>query len=421
MKPALPAASPAPATARFWRRTVRAALRRLPTPCFVFAAEPLAARVAALGRAFRGLPVTHWWSSKTLPLPRALRWWHAHGRPVEVVSAAELAAARAAGVPADALLVNGPAKHAWLPALAAPGLQVNFDSPGELAALLPLARRLRWTAGLRLNTPPEAHPDFPEARTQFGFTAAELPAAVRRLRAAGLPPRVLHFHLRTNVPAAGWYARAARAALAAADAAGWQPEVLDLGGGFPPPGILDLEGRPLDADFRLREVAALLRALRRERPHLRGFWLENGRWLTAPAAALALRVLDVKEGRGLPLAIGDGGRTLHALVATWERHALIPLRAGGRRGGAAGPRTRPTLVTGPTCMAFDHLGVHPLPADLRPGDVLLWLDAGAYQLAWETRFSHGLAGVAWAEAGRVEVVREAGGGPNSTLQAPSSK
>ncbi|MFN0067452.1 MAG: hypothetical protein ACKVYV_07425 [Limisphaerales bacterium] len=435
--------TPSASVASFWRRAARAALRRLPTPCFVFAAAPLATQAAALDRAFRGLPVTHWWSAKTLPLPRATRWWHAAGRPVEVVSAAEFAALHAAGVPVRDILINGPAKHAWLPAHAAPRMRVNFDSPGELAALLPLARRLRWEAGLRLNTSLEGHPDFPASRTQFGFLAGELPAALRRLRAAGLEPRTLHFHLRTNVPAAHWYAHAAREALAAADAASWQPEVLDLGGGFPPAGVADLEGRPLDRDFRVAEVADLVRALGRERPHLREFWFENGRRLTAPAAALALRVLDVKEGRGLRAAICDGGRTLHAMVATWERHALIPLRAGRISGpspnppAAAGPparrwsagralppavshrmeevgrrsgegRARPTLVTGPTCMAFDHLGVHPLPARLRAGDVLLWMDAGAYQLSWETRFSHGLAGIAWVEGRGVEVLRGAG-------------
>lgn len=419
------------AAARFWRCTALAALRRLPTPCFIFAAAPLAAQAAALDRVFRGLPVTHWWSYKTLPLPRAVRWWHGRGRPVEVVSAAELAAVRAAGVPVRDLLVNGPAKHAWLPALAQAGMRVNFDSPAELAALLPLARRLGWETGLRLNTSLEAHPDFAGTRTPFGLLAAELPAAVRRLRRAGLEPRVLHFHLRTNVPSADWYARAAREALAAADASGWQPEVLDLGGGFPPAGIADLEGRPLDAAFRPSEVAALVRALRRERPHLREFWLESGRRLTAPAAALALRVLDVKDGRGVRTAVCDGGRTLHAMVATWERHAVIPLRAGPAARRSPDPfraearRSRPalagvqemedrqaagpTLVTGPTCMAFDHLGIHTLPADLRPGDVLLWLDAGAYQLAWETRFSHGLAGIAWAGGRGVEILRKTEG------------
>lgn len=52
-----------------------------------------------------------------------------------------------------------------------------------------------------------------------------------------------------------------------------------------------------------------------------------------------------------------------------------------------------TSVHGPTCMAFDTLARRPMAVSLGPGDVLIWLDAGAYHLPWETRFSHELAEV----------------------------
>ena len=34
-----------------------------------------------------------------------------------------------------------------------------------------------------------------------------------------------------------------------------------------------------------------------------------------------------------------------------------------------------------------------LPDTISPGDFIVWLDAGAYHLPWETRFSHGLCAV----------------------------
>jgi len=46
-------------------------------------------------------------------------------------------------------------------------------------------------------------------------------------------------------------------------------------------------------------------------------------------------------------------------------------------------------------MTDDTLGRIELPADVAPGDVLAWLNAGAYHLPWETRFSQGLCAVAW--------------------------
>ena len=94
----------------------------------------------------------HWLSCKTQPVAPLLRWWREQGRPIEVVSEFELRAALAEGFSPDAILLNGPAKHHWLPALAGEGLRglsVNFDSPAEVSALLPIARQLDWRCGVR--------------------------------------------------------------------------------------------------------------------------------------------------------------------------------------------------------------------------------------------------------------------------------
>ncbi|HUQ86064.1 MAG TPA: hypothetical protein VM096_00815, partial [Vicinamibacterales bacterium] len=56
-----------------------------------------------------------------------------------------------------------------------------------------------------------------------------------------------------------------------------------------------------------------------------------------------------------------------------------------------------TTICGPTCMTDDILGRMELPGDVAIGDVLVWSDAGAYHLPWETRFSHGLCAVVWCD------------------------
>jgi hypothetical protein len=66
-----------------------------------------------------------------------------------------------------------------------------------------------------------------------------------------------------------------------------------------------------------------------------------------------------------------------------------------------------TAVHGPTCMAWDRMARLPFPADVRVGDQLLWLDAGAYHLSWETRFSHGLAECWWSEGDALRCARPA--------------
>ncbi len=409
-----------------WRRRVRDALATdTPTPFYLFSPDPITEALAEL-RELDSLPVPvrHWLSCKTQPVAPLLRWWRGQGRPIEVVSEFEYLAARHESFTTDNILINGPAKHRWLPRVAAPGLRVNFDSPGELAALLPLAKQHGWRTGLRLRTSLEHDPEHPEFPTQFGFAPDEAEAALKRLRRVGVTAETLHFHLRTNVADAATYERAVREAHAFCTAANWWPAFLDCGGGLPPRHTFSHEGKEFAAGFKsslaadvrrlsptadrgqrtaefkqslLRSAATGLEelavAFRRWLPRFQGLrelWLENGRFLSARSGVLVVTVLDVKERGGLRQLICDGGRTMNALVSNWEEHALLSVP----------PRAGPTILTavhGPTCMAFDQLTRRPLSRRLRRGDRLVWLEAGAYHVPWETRFSHGLAAVLWHE------------------------
>jgi hypothetical protein len=51
-------------------------------------------------------------------------------------------------------------------------------------------------------------------------------------------------------------------------------------------------------------------------------------------------------------------------------------------------------------MAFDQLARGEFPVGLRAGDRIVWMEAGAYHLPWETKFSHGTAAIFWHD-GRV--------------------
>jgi diaminopimelate decarboxylase len=402
-----------PETIAGWRTLAGRALRAgARTPFYVFSAGPVAERVAELEALDLGRPATAWLSCKTQPLPALLRWWQNRGRPIEVVSEFEFRAALAAGFDPDRILVNGPAKQRWLPDVAVPGIRVHFDSPAELAALLPLARRQGWWTGLRVRTAGETDPEDASVPTQFGFEPDELPDALRRLNRAGIKARSAHFHLRTNVPAPSAYADALADLARICNAVAWMPEVVDVGGGLPPRHTLDRAGNPCDAGHggTLDGYAGALRAATAWFPKLAEWWHENGRFVSAGSGVLVVRVLDSRRRRGLRQLVCDGGRTTNALVSLWELHALHPLepRAGRREA---------TAVHGPTCMAFDRLAKRPMPASIVPGDHLLWFEAGAYHLPWETRFSHGHAEIWWNDPdgpsdspgkGRLARVRAAG-------------
>jgi diaminopimelate decarboxylase len=420
-----------PETIQFWKRLVREALSlSLPTPFYLFSALPVAERISELDQALTNagfqsaadnrqtkIAFRHWLSCKTQPVAPLLRWWREQGRPIEVVSEFELRAALAEGFTPENILVNGPAKHHWLAgvqASACPGntlkrelqrnaplrnLSVNFDSPAELAALLPLAKKLNWRCGVRINTSEEFDPENSQFPTQFGFTPDEAVIALKKLLRAKTRVETVHFHLRTNISSAQIYQRAIAEVAEVCRAAKFSPLHLDIGGGMPVRQVLTRGGKVFDGEFGLRAFAETLRQSVKLFPGLRELWLENGRWVSSGCGALVVKILDVKERRGVRQLICDGGRTMNALMSVWEQHRILTVP---ERSGAEGL----TVVHGPTCMAFDQLARIPLPRSLKTGDHLIWLDAGAYHLPWEARFSHGHAAVLWHNEYGLRLVRE---------------
>ena len=385
-----------PASIAAWRDRTQAALELgAQTPFYLFEPESILERTIAIENLEFGLPTTCWFSFKTQPLPPLIQHWVRLGRPIEVVSELELVLALAANCPPERLLINGPAKHRWLPNYRIPGLRINFDSLSELDDLLPMARRLGWRTGIRIRTSEEFDPENPSFPTQFGIEPEELPLALDRLRQGGLEPETIHTHLRTNVADPTCWQRAMAVLHRCCTSNAWFPQNIDLGGGLPSFTARTRAGKTYTASFDplLKSYAEHVRTALRPFTWAKTLWLEHGRHACAESGLLAIRILDIKHKGAHRILICDGGRTLHALVSIWEDHQLLPLRV------SPAPLTL-TSVHGPTCMAFDQLGRRPLPSDLRIGDVLLWFDAGAYHLPWETRFSHGLCEVWWRETNK---------------------
>ena len=262
--PAQPAFGHAPENLQFWHRLVREALSFSPTtPFYLFSARPVAERISELDAALTNagfqlypnpsnhkISIRHWLSFKTQPVAPQLRWWREQGRGIEVVSEFELRAALAEGFAPGNILVNGPAKHHWLPQFAQPELAVNFDSPTELAKLLPLAKKFNWRCGVRILTGEEFDPENPQFPTQFGFTPDEAVVALKKLRRAKTHVTTMHFHLRTNLASAQIYQRALAEVAVICRAANFAPAFLDLGGGMPVRHVLTRGGKIFDGEFK---------------------------------------------------------------------------------------------------------------------------------------------------------------------------
>jgi len=364
------------------------AARRFGTPCYLFS-WPHVLRALDEFSSIRGhIPVRHWLSLKSQPLRRLVKEWHATGRGIEVVSEFELEGASIERIEPSSIIVNGMAKHRWLSKYPLEGLRVNFDSLEEVRGLALIAKRRAWHVGLRFAVGMQFDIDDPAFSTQFGLTASEAREAVLVLGEAGIVADTAHFHLMSNVASPTYYVDAITEIAGICAEIGFAPRFVDCGGGLPCPGDdqdhCEKEGTaPADLNLVMDAVKKLL-------PEAEELWLENGRFLTGRAGVLVLTVVDIKERPEGRYLVCDGGRTNHAIVSEWERHNLftIPQRHGAKR---------LTTICGPTCMAFDRICRINLPEDVTRGDLVVWQNAGAYHIPWETRFSHGWAPVIWID------------------------
>jgi diaminopimelate decarboxylase len=376
-----------------WTQRADEAVSTVGTPCYVSAWAPVQDALSRLDHLSSSIPVRSWLSFKTHPLEALAEEWLQSGRGVEVVSEREWCVVRGLGADVDHVLVNGVGKTEWLPRISQRRMRVHFDSPREVETLLQHAIDDEWRVGVRVQAPDECDRTDAHFRGQFGCSSREAVAAMLTLRNAGADLESVHFHLGQRRQGAGAYVRAIEHVATVCEQAGVAPRFLDCGGALP------AASDPASAAALDDLHAALQRAAERM-PWVEEIWLENGRFITEASAALAVRVVDIKERDECRYLICDGGRTNHALAADARPHPLIviPRREGFQR---------LTTICGPTCMTDDRLGRRPLPVSVDVGDVIVWLEAGAYHLPWETRFSHGLNAIVWFDGQERPVVARA--------------
>lgn len=391
------------------------------TPLFVYDSAVMRQGYRALARAVAGFAEVVY-SVKANPNPAVIRVFREEGAGAEIASSGEYAAARAAGVPPEAILFAGPGKsEADLANVLAGGIgEIHLENAEEIARLARIAERLDASVRVALRVNPGAGAQGGAMRmggkpAPFGFDEEELDhgvdavAAQPRLRLSGLHMFAGTQGLSAETLLAQWrYALGLAARVAART--GRPLATIDLGGGL---GIPYFAGEaPLDLAALRAGIPALAAELRGQ-PLLAGarVVLEPGRFLAGPAGVYVARVLAVKRSRGSRFVITDGGMH-HHLAASGNLGQVVkrdfPLAAVREADGAT--RT-PCAVVGPLCTPLDMLArAAPLP-DLAEGDCVAVLQSGAYALtASPTGFlSHPSPAEILVEAGRAAVIRPRGG------------
>lgn len=353
--------------------------------------DGVAATVGALHEAFPGAPelpgVLHTFAAKANCLVPVLGELEGLGMGCEVATAGELARALAAGFPAERIVFDAPAKtRAELERALDLGVAVNADNFQELERIDSLLAQRPSTSriGVRVNCQVGggtiAAMSTATSTSKFGVPLTDPGNRERLMRAFGEHPWLTWVHTHTGsqgcpldlmargVAQAVEFADRVEAAFGAGRVAG-----IDIGGGLPV-NFADDEVTPTFATY--------VGQLRAHAPKLfEGRYrvvTEFGRSLLAKNGFMAAYVEYTKSAGGRPIAVTHAG--VQVATRTVFSPDAWPLRIEAHDGQGTAKRGRPVRqdVAGPACFAGDLLARDRALPPLRPGDLVVVPDTGAY-------------------------------------------
>jgi len=351
--------------------------REFGTPLYAVAEDDLRSRAREFRTAMGEGEVI--FASKAFPCTAVLRVFEEEGLSVDVASGGELALAKRSGFSGDRIILHGNAKSAReLEAAVDAGARIvvdNFDDIDKLDALgKPANVLIRVTPGVVADT--HAAILTGHAGSKFGFSLAQAPHAIERLRgAAWADLHGLHMHIGSQLfDLEPW-----RLAVEAIATLGDFP-AYDLGGGLAvaytpdrrPPSVTEFVGNMIASANELLGAGKRLS-------------IEPGRALTATAGVTLYSVQSVKDvdlpdGNVRFVAV-DGGMSdnLRPMLYDAPYQADLVDRVGA-------PGTACTVV-GKHCESGDVLIRETALHEPKVGDVLVTPVTGAYVYAMANNYN----------------------------------
>ncbi|GAA4848456.1 diaminopimelate decarboxylase [Saccharopolyspora rosea] len=347
------------------------------TPAYVLDVATIRGRC----REYRALDAEIAYAAKAFLCRRMAALVAEEGLSLDVCSAGELATARAAGFPAERILLHGNAKpdHELRLAADAGVGRVVVDSPDEIDRIPgPQDVLVRVTPDIDAHTHRAVATGIEDQKFGLSLTSGQAAEAVRRILARpDLRLLGLHCHLGSQLSDVAAHVEAVRRLVGfSADVAvrhGVLFPQLNLGGGHA------VRYRARDAGYDLAAFAARVPEVLRFECRKHGLpvprlTLEPGRALVARAGLTLYRVVAVKRGGARTFVAVDGGFSDNPRPALYD--ARYDVRLFGRTSTA--PERRAAVV-GRHCEAGDVLVPDALlPDDVRPGDLLVVPCTGAY-------------------------------------------
>jgi diaminopimelate decarboxylase len=273
-------------------------------------------------------------------------------------------------------------------ALAAGILIFNVESESEVLLLAERARKRKVRARVALRVNPdvfaETHPYISTGLREHKFGIdIKLARSVYQLakQSRSLDPVGISVHIGSQIQTAEPFGAALEAVanlIRELETDGIRIKFVDAGGGL---GIDYLPGSssfdPVDAVGKY--AAALERSLRGLEVRL---LLEPGRFLVAQAGALLARVLNVKRNGAKTFVITDAGMNDLIRPALYQAyHEIVPV--------IRDPDSKPVIVdiVGPVCETGDFFARDRSLSEVKEGDLVAILDAGAYGMSLSSNYN----------------------------------
>ena len=361
---------------------------RVETPSFLFleeTASKLFERAARLAKNLStdDVEVVNAYSMKTNPDARLVRLARAAGFLSEAISPLEVGKALEIGFRPEQIILNGPGKWWHKEHLPKEPIHAVFcDSVADLnrvVAALETGELQSETVGVRLRTP-----NIP---SRFGIPIDTPKVFEDLINAVKTLPRAckfgVHFHMASSsVGVEQWrhlFESILRWCSSIEALSGRTIELLDVGGGwFPDDWQEDGDAHFGKAVERVKEFL----------PNVRQIVSEPGKALAKPSMALAMRILEIQDFPGAATDVVVDGSIAELPMYFFYPHRILHKSAATGAWKTLG-RGRAHLL-GRLCMEHDVVATHVgLPEEAKPGDLLVFCDAGAYDRSMSYVFGRG--------------------------------
>src|SRR5688572_14887784 len=359
--------------------------KEIGTPCYIYSHATLTRHIRAYDSAFKSIPHLIAFAMKANSNLAILRLMAKEGSGVDIVSGGELFRAIKAGVPPSKIVFAGVGKNAEeiRDALKAEILMFNIESSAEMHALNDVAasigRRARVALRINPDIDPKTHPYISTGlkKSKFGISADraldeyKLAASLGHIDVVGV-----HKHIGSQLTDVSPFVDALKKILVLVETLqrhGANIRYINIGGGL---GITySDEVPPLPHEFAVA-ISPLVRDLKSV------LIMEPGRVIVGNAGILVTRVLYTKAGEDKHFVIVDAG--MNDLIRPSLYGAYHEIRPVCEVPNA---RTRTVDVVGPVCESSDFLAKDRAMPEVKAGDLLAVMSAGAYGFTMASNYN----------------------------------